>query len=109
VKDKPNVGSPFFMAFPSDLFRIETKDVNVNLSTTVAIPVLYTSELGEFLAPIRASPLILHLCTIVYEWPISHPLCLPQKRTPYPLNRRQGGPRRWSEQYVEEKTLFLML
>jgi hypothetical protein len=29
VKKKPTVGSPFFGAFPSDLIRKATKDVNV--------------------------------------------------------------------------------
>ena len=103
MKEEPNVGSPFFMAFPSDRFRMGTKDVNV------AIPVHYTSEPGEFLALIHSSPLILNLCTIGYEWPISHPRYPPQKRTPHSLNRRQSGPRKWSERNIEEKTLFLIL
>jgi hypothetical protein len=43
--EKPTVGSPFFMAFPSDRNPAATKDVNVHFFIhSSAIPVDYNGE-----------------------------------------------------------------
>ena len=48
MKKKPNVGSQFFGAFPSDRTSKAKKDVNAYfLLVAVAILVKYTSELRE--------------------------------------------------------------
>jgi len=48
MKEKPTVGSPFLMEFPSDCISKVTKDVNANLwdgkSPQAAIPINYTSK-----------------------------------------------------------------
>ena len=53
MKEKPNVGSPFFGAFPSDRIPKTTKDViyifysDFRNFPLAAIPVVYTSKLRE--------------------------------------------------------------
>jgi hypothetical protein len=45
VKDKPDIGSPIFGAFPSVRFTKMTKDVSVYFFIAVAIPVNYIAEI----------------------------------------------------------------